>query len=125
MDQNPRGGEGRPGADQEGAPNTGRTRRFGASRVRPRVEFGAPKTTEPQQPLTPEVLDDGPGGDYSGSSTGAPLGGGGSPFGGGSDPFAPRNFAGGRVRVYGCSPGCLGASVLISLILTILLNALL
>ena len=126
MDQNPRGGEGQPGADPGAGANTGRVRKFGASRVRPRVEFGAPKTTEPQAqpPLTPEVLDDGPAGDYTGSPTGAPFGGG-SQFGGGSDPFAPRSFAGGRVRVYGCSPGCLGASVLISLILTILLNALL
>jgi hypothetical protein len=30
---------------------------------------------------------------------------------------------GGRVRVYGCSPGCLIVTVVVSLILTLLLNA--
>ena len=38
------------------------------------------------------------------------------------DPFGPRTFAGGRVRVYGCSPGCLLTSLLVSLFLTLLLN---
>ena len=41
-------------------------------------------------------------------------------------PFGrPREFAGGRVRVYGCSPGCLVAAVLVSLLLSCLLTALL
>jgi hypothetical protein len=31
-------------------------------------------------------------------------------------------YAGGRVRVYGCSPGCLLVSLLLSVILTLLLN---
>ena len=38
--------------------------------------------------------------------------------------FAPRSFAGGRVQVFGCSPGFLLISLLVSLFLTILLNAL-
>jgi hypothetical protein len=32
---------------------------------------------------------------------------------------------GGRVRVYGCSPGCLVLSLLFSLLLTVLVNVLL
>ena len=31
---------------------------------------------------------------------------------------------GGRVRIYGCSPGCLGFSLFVSLVLTILINVL-
>ena len=38
--------------------------------------------------------------------------------------FQPREFAGGRVRVYGCSPGCLIVSLLVSVILSLLLTAL-
>ena len=43
----------------------------------------------------------------------------------GGSVFAPRSFAGGRVQVWGCSPGCLVASLLASIVLTLLLNALL
>jgi len=39
--------------------------------------------------------------------------------------FGPRDVAGGRVRVWGCSPGCLLLSVLVSIVLTVLLNLLL
>lgn len=39
--------------------------------------------------------------------------------------FAPRSFAGGRVQVFGCSPGFLLISLVASILLTILLNALL
>lgn len=39
--------------------------------------------------------------------------------------FGPRDVAGGRIQVWGCSPGCLLASVLASIILTVLLNLLL
>ena len=103
------------------------TRRFRATQLRPRVEFGRkqePPQDTPERPLVPEVLDAPPGNDVGG---GGPIGGsfGGGPFGGGpGDAFAPREFAGGRVRVYGCSPGCLIASILISLFLTLFLNAL-
>ncbi len=34
----------------------------------------------------------------------------------------PREFAGGRVRVYGCSPGCLFLSIAVSLVLSLLLS---
>jgi hypothetical protein len=38
--------------------------------------------------------------------------------------FSGRTFGGGRVRVYGCSPGCLLMSLLASIVLTIVLNLL-
>ena len=37
--------------------------------------------------------------------------------------FGPRSFGNGRVQVWGCSPGCLVTSLLISVVLTLLLNA--
>jgi hypothetical protein len=40
------------------------------------------------------------------------------------DLFGPREFGGGRVKLYGCSPGCLLASILVSVVLTVLLNLL-
>jgi len=36
--------------------------------------------------------------------------------------FEPREYKGGRVRVYGCSPGCLLVSIAISVVLTLLVN---
>jgi hypothetical protein len=36
--------------------------------------------------------------------------------------FKPREFRGGRVKVYGCSPGCLLLSLGISVFLTLLIN---
>lgn len=45
------------------------------------------------------------------------------PFG--RSPFGkPRTFRNGRVRVYGCSPGCLMWSIALSIGLTILVNLL-
>jgi hypothetical protein len=38
--------------------------------------------------------------------------------------FGGRSYGGGRVRLYGCSPGCLLMSLLASIVLTILLNLL-
>lgn len=111
MDRNPRD-------DGQSSQPTGQgKRRYGATRVFPRIEVGRPQKSqdEPRQaPLTPEVVEPGTSDDAGGWGTGAPLGGG---------PFAPRTFGGGRVRVYGCSPGCLLISVVVSLILTLLLNA--
>jgi hypothetical protein len=40
------------------------------------------------------------------------------------DPLRPKTFSDGRVRVYGCSPGCLLASLAVSVLLTILVNVL-
>ena len=88
-------------------------RRYGASRVRPRVEVSrkppAPTPVSPREDEAPvvEPLDAGYGGPGSGGA------------------FGPRTFAGGRVRVYGCSPGCLLTSLLVSIFLTLLLNMLL
>ena len=36
--------------------------------------------------------------------------------------FSPRELRGGRVKVYGCSPGCLLFSIAISLLLTLAVN---
>jgi hypothetical protein len=38
------------------------------------------------------------------------------------NPFGGRGYGGGRVRVYGCSPGCLVASLVLSVFLTVLVN---
>jgi hypothetical protein len=70
--------------------------------------------------LTPDVI--GPESDegYAGQPGGSPFGGGrGGSF------FEPRSFGGGRIQVFGCSPGCLIISLIASVILTLLLNAIL
>jgi hypothetical protein len=36
--------------------------------------------------------------------------------------FEPKEFKGGRVKVYGCSPGCLLVSLVLSIILTLAIN---
>jgi hypothetical protein len=36
--------------------------------------------------------------------------------------FKPKELRDGRVRVYGCSPGCLLVSLVLSLLLTLVLN---
>ncbi len=86
--------------------------RLPASRVRRRTD-----EVEPNRALEPdEVLEPG-----------QPLGPGREPEPGippRGSLFAPRSFAGGRVQVFGCSPGFLLISLLVSLFLTILLNAL-
>jgi hypothetical protein len=38
--------------------------------------------------------------------------------------FSPRSYRGGQVKVYGCSPGCLLVSLILSVFLTIVLNLL-
>lgn len=40
------------------------------------------------------------------------------------DSFRPKMLGDGRVRVYGCSPGCLLVSLAVSVLLTVLLNIL-
>jgi hypothetical protein len=81
---------------------------------------GSPERDRPE-PLIPEVLEPGEEEYRSGQSHGIP-------FGGGPDGlFGPRSFGGGRVQVWGCSPGCLivslVVSVVLSVVLTLLLNA--
>lgn len=36
--------------------------------------------------------------------------------------LSPREYRGGRIKVYGCSPGCLVVSLLVSLVLTLAVN---
>jgi hypothetical protein len=36
--------------------------------------------------------------------------------------FSPREYKGGQVKVYGCSPGCLLVSLALSLLLTLVVN---
>ena len=36
--------------------------------------------------------------------------------------FKPREFRDGRLKVYGCSPGCLLVSIALSIFLTLALN---
>ena len=120
-----------PGSRQD--PNAPQ-RRYNASKLIPRVEFGRrqPESTAQPQPLQPpaEHVDIG-GGDPFGQE---PFGPGSeqysgtpstqTPFGGLQE-IGGREFVGGRVRVYGCSPGCLIASLVVSLLLTLFLNAIL
>ena len=37
--------------------------------------------------------------------------------------FEPKEFKGGRVKVYGCSPGCLLVSIALSVFLTLAVNS--
>jgi hypothetical protein len=67
--------------------------------------------------LIPEVIDRQTADEELGRGTGAPF------DDQGQGPFAPYSVGGGRARVYGCSPGCLIVTVVVSLILTLLLNA--
>lgn len=39
--------------------------------------------------------------------------------------FGPRSIRGGQIQVWGCSPGCLLLSLAVSILLTLLLNAIL
>lgn len=82
---------------------------------------------QPQsEPLIPEVIN--PGEREYGSRWGS-----GPPFGDrddlGGKLFGPRSFRGGQIQVYGCSPGCLilsiAISVIASILLTLLVNAIL
>jgi ribose/xylose/arabinose/galactoside ABC-type transport system permease subunit len=40
------------------------------------------------------------------------------------DLLGGKSYGGGRIRVYGCSPGCLIVSLLLSLFLTLVINLL-
>lgn len=112
------------GASQNPPPDATGARRLGnPTRLVPRRRQPVESDPVPQEPEVvepeaeeatpyPAVFEEEPG----------PRGfRGGSQFGG---MFAPRSFGNGRVQVWGCSPGCLVASLLISALLTLLLNAL-
>jgi hypothetical protein len=129
MDNIPQEPEGRPDAQpadgSTGQPSDAPSvkRRYGAARIRPRGQSQppAPSPESPASaPLTPDVIGPESEDDYSNQPGGMPFGGG---SGGGL--FAPRSFGGGRIQVFGCSPGCLIISLIASVILTLLLNAIL
>jgi hypothetical protein len=95
---------------------TPRPRRYGGTRILPRIEVGRP-TSPPAVP--PDVL---PGEGEAPEQAWHPSSD--LPDHDPRNVFAPRTFGGGRIRVYGCTPGCLLLSVLASLILMFMLRVL-
>ena len=87
------------------------------NRNQPNRDPGEPR----DEPLTGEIFEPGPGNQYSGWNAGGPFR---EPEGIGGWLFGPRSFAGGRVQVFGCSPGCIVLSLIVSLILSVLLTLL-
>ena len=83
---------------------------------RPHIGTDPSRREASEEPLIPEVLDGEEHGRYTGGPYRAPLEGG---------PFGPRRVAGGRVLVYGCSPGCILTSILVSILLSVILTLLL
>jgi hypothetical protein len=75
-----------------------------------------------EPPLTGEVIDAGSRVESPGWDARGPFG---DQEGVGGWLFGPRSFGGGRVQVYGCSPGCIILSCLVSLVASILLTLLL
>lgn len=79
--------------------------------------------TRKEPPLIPDVIEREPGAGDAGEGWGGQSNG---RDGAGDWLFGPRNVGGGRVHVYGCSPGCLLISLIVSviasLVLTFLLN---
>ena len=78
----------------------------------------------PGEPLVPEIVEPGGGDPFSQE----PFGPGSAQYSGTPStrtPFGGRDFTGGRLRVYGCSPGCLLTSLLVSIILSLMLTLLL
>jgi hypothetical protein len=73
------------------------------------------------EPLAGEIIESRPDDQYSGWQAGGPFR---EPEGVGGWLFGPRSFGGGRVQVYGCSPGCIVLSLIVSLVLSILLTVL-
>ena len=75
-----------------------------------------------EPPLTGEVIDAGSRMETPGWESGYPFR---NREGVGGWLFGPRSFRGGRVQVYGCSPGCIILSCIVSLVASILLTLLL
>jgi hypothetical protein len=80
----------------------------------------------PTTPLSGEIVELGPSRDGSGWGPGPRFD---DSDGIRGTLFGPRSVAGGRVQIYGCSPGCivmsLAISLILSIVLTLLLNAIL
>ena len=87
---------------------------------RPNRDLESPGNGEPA--LSGEVIDSRGYGGGQGWGEGNPFG---RREGIGGALFGPRSFGGGRVQVYGCSPGCIILSLVVSLILSIVLTLLL
>ena len=81
-------------------------------------EHGQPR----QPPLTGDVIDSGSRMEIPEWERSAPFG---DREGIGGWLFGPRSFRGGRVQVYGCSPGCIILSCVVSLVVSVLLTLLL
>lgn len=96
----------------DGQPDSGDSRRLGnPTRLYSRQE-------QPEEPLTvtphPAVFED---------EVEAPRAPSAFARGNLGPMFGPRSFGNGRIQVWGCSPGCLIASLIVSAVLTLLLNA--
>jgi len=94
----------------------------------PQEPFGStepPGRQAPPDPLVPDIVERRSTGHGAYQENGSQYD---DRDGVGTRLFGPRSFAGGRVQVYGCSPGCLVVSlivsVLASVVLTLLFNAL-
>lgn len=88
-----------------GSDETSRPRRFGASRIQRRQPVVTPEVLDETQPPTPPV------GDQRNVYSPPPI---------------EESVAGGsRFGVVGCSPGCLLASLVLSIVFTLILNAVL
>ena len=107
--------------------------RYPASRLRPRIESVAPEEVAPAPPLRDTtgrgtafdpVLGVDVASDLGPEPARRSYGFGPGPVGQGplNSMFGPRTFGGGKVQVWGCSPGCLVVSLLVSLFLTLFLN---
>jgi hypothetical protein len=101
-------------ASQAGPPPP---RRYGGTRILPRIEVGRPKS----QPTAPPIAGLRESDDAPEPAAWAPAD---LPTNDPRNVFAPRTFGGGRIRVYGCSPGCLLLSLLVSLALMFMLRVL-
>ena len=116
------GGAGTPGTGSE--PSRPRTESTGPSRL------GNPTRLVPKRPQaepaegvpTPELVEADEVYSSGDPFPQAPQTPG---FGGFGSMFGPRSIGGGRVQVWGCSPGCLIVSIVGSLLLTLILNGLL
>ncbi len=103
------GDENRPAIE----PETPEPERLGnPTRVFPRQEppEDAPLTVTPRPAVFEEELEPPPPPSALGRGGFGPM-------------FGPRSFGNGRIQVWGCSPGCLIASLIASAVLTLLLNA--
>lgn len=109
--------------DKQSGASTGR--RFDGSGLRPKAP--APDAQTPEVIPSDQVPSFGSRESIDDPYAGGPFGGsGGGLFGGDAGGmFGSRSFGGGRIKVVGCSPGCLALSLIVSILLTLLLNALL